>query len=699
MRLWRKKGVCTEIFGFRVKTCARPYLFYDKYGRVIQTQSNNSLGGTDVSNTEYDFPGKVLKTKTVHQTSAGTVTVKKRFEYDHTGRLVKTYQQNNTDSEIMLAQNTYNELGTLIEKKLHSTNGGSSVLQTVNYAYNIRGWLTKVNDPTNLSGDLFAMELKYESVDADIAGAAQYNGNISQQIWATSTTVRHAYGYSYDQLNQLSSAAYEKYSGGWNQDAARFNESATYDLNGNIMTMVRGGKTGASSYGSMDNITMAYAGNKLIGANDAVTGITGNYQFHEAMVSTVVESHTSTHEYLYDVNGNMVEDKNKGITVVYNYLNLPIQVNFGPNDRIDWTYTATGAKLQKKVYTNGSLTLTQDYVSGFVYKNGSLDFFSTETGRVKNQSGTLKYQYTLTDHLGNTRVMFDDAGTSIEESHYYAFGMRIEGLSTSNPDNKFTYNGKELEDDHGLNWYHYGARFYDAQIGRWHVVDPVDELSSPYLYGKNSPTKFIDPDGKDVTISKVLFDDSKFRNWAESSFSFKLMVGLFGKGGPLEKYNVELQDFKPWPMPIPGQSDVIYDGKPLPMDVYQVDKEGNYSFVMRFNTSSEFMDRPGEAKTGDHEVSHTLYSALMIVKGKQGETAILLTGDLQHEAVPKGTEQSAALFDAILNTLGKDKINLPQGTLEQMKADGFIQIRDDRSGFERLWDGVKAFFGGTDDEK
>jgi RHS repeat-associated protein len=218
------------------------------------------------------------------------------------------------------------------------------------------------------------------------------------------------------------------------------------------------------------------------------------------MVSSVVEGNTSTHEYLYDVNGNMKEDKNKGITVVYNYLNLPIQVKFGPNNRIDWTYTATGAKLQKKVYTNGSLTLTQDYVSGFVYKNGSLDFFSTETGRVKNQSGTLKYQYTLTDHLGNTRVMFADTNNNgtpemIEESHYYAFGMRIEGLSTTNPDNKFTYNGKELEDDHGLNWYHYGARFYDAQIGRWHVVDIVDEFFSPYLFVGNNPIAFKDPNG------------------------------------------------------------------------------------------------------------------------------------------------------------------------------------------------------------
>jgi RHS repeat-associated protein len=83
----------------------------------------------------------------------------------------------------------------------------------------------------------------------------------------------------------------------------------------------------------------------------------------------------------------------------------------------------------------------------------------------------------------------------VEESHYYAFGMRIEGLSTTNPDNKFTYNGKELEDDHGLNWYHYGARFYDAQIGRWHVTDLVDELISPYTFAANNPIVVKDENG------------------------------------------------------------------------------------------------------------------------------------------------------------------------------------------------------------
>jgi len=109
---------------------------------------------------------------------------------------------------------------------------------------------------------------------------------------------------------------------------------------------------------------------------------------------------------------------------------------------------------------------------------------------------TNTYYYYLKDHQRNNRVVINSSGTVQETKHYYPFGGIF---STSTNVQPYKYNGKELDTKKGLNLYDYGARHYDAALGRWHVVDPMAEKMgawSPYGYCFNNPMKFVDEEGE-----------------------------------------------------------------------------------------------------------------------------------------------------------------------------------------------------------
>lgn len=114
----------------------------------------------------------------------------------------------------------------------------------------------------------------------------------------------------------------------------------------------------------------------------------------------------------------------------------------------------------------------------------------------------------------------------MQTKDYYPFGMEMANNYLNNPDaTKYLYNGKELQDEGGLDWYDYGARFYDPVIGRWHSVDPLAEKNpswTPYHYTKNSPISRIDPDGMDDIYYNSQGEKSKT---VERSWLFELFAG------------------------------------------------------------------------------------------------------------------------------------------------------------------------------
>ncbi|MFZ5939520.1 MAG: RHS repeat domain-containing protein [Bacteroidota bacterium] len=140
-----------------------------------------------------------------------------------------------------------------------------------------------------------------------------------------------------------------------------------------------------------------------------------------------------------------------------------------------------------------------------------------------NSDVLVTYDYFLKDHLGNTRVTFNNNGVVDQRFDYYPFGMTMANSWSS--ENKYRYNGKEIQDGLldgvNLDWYDYGARMYDSQLGRWHVQDPLIKwASSPYSYCHNNPLAYIDIFGMDpftINGEEVGADGLTNSQWIEAS--------------------------------------------------------------------------------------------------------------------------------------------------------------------------------------
>ncbi|OEK02289.1 hypothetical protein BFP97_12505 [Roseivirga sp. 4D4] len=392
-------------------TWLKSEVYYDDRYRVLQTVADSHLGGTDRSTSKYDFVGRVLETKTTHDdgTVSADVVIAETFTYDHASRLLEATHKVDSDPAITMVKNEYNALGELIDKKLHSTDGGLNFEQSVDYRYNIRGWLERINDAdlSDNENDYFGMELAYNNTLSGITSTAMFNGNISAAKWsniASGGQLQSGYAYSYDNLNRLTGADYHEKESSWSDKTTFDVNNLTYDLNGNIESLRR---YATNTTLAMDHLSYSYVGNQLQAVTDSGNSTDG-----------FKDGNTSGNDYAYDDNGNMISDANKDITdISYNHLNLPETVTFTGGRSITYTYDAAGIKLAKSTNDNGTIKVT-DYSGGFIYEDDELQQIAHAEGRLRpKDGGGYIYDYYLKDHLGNSRVTFT---TEHEEVVYLA---------------------------------------------------------------------------------------------------------------------------------------------------------------------------------------------------------------------------------------------------------------------------------------
>ena len=453
--------------------------YYDVKGRVTKVVQNNLLGGYDVTNTVYTFTGQPATVTHSHTASGkSTRTEVYTYSYDHADRVSKV-EHTLGGTKITLADYTYDSFGRLSTKSLHG-----SAANKLTYAYNLRSWLT------GITSTRFTQNLYYNTG----VGTARYNGSISSMTWKSGneSTVR-GYKFTYDGLDRMLNATYGE-TAGISTNANRFSENVTgYDKNGNIKGLQRYGQLSSAAYGMIDNLTLTLNGNQLNRVDDAVAASTynGGFEFKNGA--------NAADEYSYDANGNLTKDLNKGISgITYNFLNLPNAVTFSDGSTITYTYGADGTKL-RTVHKIGSTTTTTDYCGNVIYENGVQKLLLTEEGYITLSDS--KYHYYLKDHQGNNRVVISQSGTVEETNHYYPFGGAFASTSNVQP---YKYNGKELDSKKGLNWYDYGARHYDAALGRFTTNDRFAEKyysMSPYQYGANNPVNNIDVNGDTIVVN------------------------------------------------------------------------------------------------------------------------------------------------------------------------------------------------------
>ena len=452
--------------------------YYDINKRIVKSLSSRVNGGMDTYATEYSFQGRPLSVLHTHTDSSGySLTERYTYTYDHSSRLTRVSHQYDNNPSVLLLEHAYDELGRLQTDKLD--NG----IYATDYAYNIRNWLT------GIEGGKFSQSLHY----TDGLGVPCYNGNISSMTWKSGAgATPRGYKFSYDRLGRLTDAEYGE-GPSLSVNTNRFNEQVTgYDKMGNILGLKRYGQTSATGYDVIDDLSLSYAGNRLKKVTDRSTtpAFNNGFEFKDGIDLPT--------EYEYDENGNLTKDLNKNITAIqYNCLNLPSRVMFANGNSISYLYDAAGRKLRTVHFLEGD-SVTTDYCGNVVYENGVPQILLTEVGYVSLTDG--QYHYYLKDHQGNNRVVVDEEGTVEEVNHYYPFGGVFSSTGDAQP---YKYNGKELDRKGGLDWYDYGARMYDAALGRFMKTDRFSEKYvslSPYQYGANNPVNNIDVNGDSITV-------------------------------------------------------------------------------------------------------------------------------------------------------------------------------------------------------
>ena len=456
------------------------YYRYDVRGRVIKMW--NVLAGFDTLITDYFYNSQDQVTDYSHTGKEEKVSF--RNSYDYAGRLslVDKYDVPDVPNPdfLNLAQYDYNENSQVSQQLLHD----GSIKN--NFYYSNRNWIETMFS-TNGTFEYTNTYFKNGNVKSQYLGG-DYNNNFSNTSDLTFT-------YVYDKSNRLTEA---KTSG------KIYELLNTYDKDGNILTLDRSGSNGnliddfdyvyysgtnklQRVFGAGNQFTYDYNGNVISEAINNNSDI--KYDHRNLITQLKHRSHIITDStyyvsyYGYDEAGNRISK------VIYRYTGTASVPDAPPNNEVD---TDSNWELANS-------TIYSRDVSGrevAIYENDELDQYPIYgLDMIGKLYKDVPYYY-FKDHLGSVRAVINPDNEVVSAQDYDMWGYLLEGRQYESGESKFKFTGKERDEKSDYDYF--GARYYDARVGRWGSTDPLSNLFtsfSSYAYGYDNPLSFFDVGG------------------------------------------------------------------------------------------------------------------------------------------------------------------------------------------------------------
>ena len=481
---------------------------YDKYGRITATYTYDPIVPVDclkmlAVETEYDLGGKVTRiVRYPYGVGDGGKARKiaERYTYDRLGRIDSVFSKNGSASEVLLATYAYYPTGSV-----KTVTMGNSI--TLTYTYHISGAVKTATVQSADGNTLYSETLYYEDCGGN-GCTPQYNGNISRMTHYLAHE-NPDYGqyrdvtYTYDILNRLVNA----------DDHAQdqFDEIFHYDAQGRIVAQRRAGNV---SNGNGGEYAYEMGSNKLKSITSGMGG------------SADSRSMSDPDNFVYDTDGNLIEDKSKSMRISYDWRGMPSsftrELDGGDSLRLELLYDGSGRRISKTRWSkaNGAQDWEKELVTHYTgigtEVRENLTGASSETKVVVNmpqnlgrygvehadhaaESGSAQtFEWYLKNHLGSTMLVYGTGGTSGGLNAAYDYRSFGEQVTLTKSADKVTENftGKELDDE--TQFTYHGARYLDPMLGMWISVDLARFFTSPYLYMGNgyNPIRFVDLKGK-----------------------------------------------------------------------------------------------------------------------------------------------------------------------------------------------------------